>query len=596
MVAGVGAVRRPALRRAAFRDLAVRSRELVLASAIVGAATGLVVAGFDKLTAETIFDAVLDLPVWLQVVAPAFGLVGAFAALRWIGARASTATADAYLHAFHDPDHELGLRAAAGRMVAAVATLGLGGALGYEGPSVYAGATIGQRVERWLPRLVTAPRRNTLLVAGAAAGVAAIFKAPATGAIFALEVPFQDDLARRSLLPALVGAATGYLTYVSLLGTEPLFTVSGRPPFDLRDVGGAVVVGVVCGIGARGFATLLRRAKTLANQLPPVVRITTGGVVLAACAIVSWWAFDGESLTLGAGYDAMRWSFDPSRSIWLVLLLLVLRAAASAGTLAGGGVGGLFVPLVVEGALVGRLIGGLVGDAGSTLFPVLGVAAFLGAGYRVPLAGIMFVAETTGQPFFVVPGLLAAVTADILAGRSSVTTYQRTDRTTVVPRPAARSIGEIVAPDRPVPAATTLASYLQDWPSGNDAVVVGDGNTPLGVLRRADAEQFDGASADATTVDAIHVREVPSAASHWTMAEAITAMTKARVDVLAVVDDDGRYIGHVTLGAVLGAAGLLSHDSPKAPPTDDAGEPDHHTPRPKDAVRRRAKVDRPRRD
>ena len=59
---------------------------------------------------------------------------------------------------------------------------------------------------------------------------------------------------------------------------------------------------------------------------------------------------------------------------------------------------------------------------------MVGVAAFLGAGYRVPLAGVMFVAETTGQPGFVVPGLLAAVAAELVMGASSVTPYQRSPR------------------------------------------------------------------------------------------------------------------------------------------------------------------------
>ena len=190
------------------------------------------------------------------------------------------------------------------------------------------------------------------------------------------------------------------------------------------------------------------------------------GAILAGCAVASWAAFGGESLSLGAGYDALRWSLDPERALWLVLLLILLRTAASAATLAGGGVGGLFVPLVVEGALVGRLISGLVGDPSSTLFPVLGIAAFLGAGYRVPLAGIMFVAETTGQPFFVVPGLIAAVTADVLAGRSSVTTYQQVDRGAVVPGPASRPIAD----DRQAPRFDHLGSGVgrrdPQWRSG----------------------------------------------------------------------------------------------------------------------------------
>jgi CIC family chloride channel protein len=56
---------------------------------------------------------------------------------------------------------------------------------------------------------------------------------------------------------------------------------------------------------------------------------------------------------------------------------------------------------------------------------VIGVAAFLGAGYRVPLAAVVFVAEVTGRPDFIVPGLLAAVVAELMMGRSSVTTYQQ---------------------------------------------------------------------------------------------------------------------------------------------------------------------------
>jgi len=91
---------------------------------------------------------------------------------------------------------------------------------------------------------------------------------------------------------------------------------------------------------------------------------------------------------------------------------------------AGGGSGGIFIPLVVGGALIGSMIGGAVDRADLTLFIVIGVAAFLGGGYRVPLAAVMFVAETTGRPSFIVPGLLAAVAAELMMGASSVTRYQ----------------------------------------------------------------------------------------------------------------------------------------------------------------------------
>ena len=67
----------------------------------------------------------------------------------------------------------------------------------------------------------------------------------------------------------------------------------------------------------------------------------------------------------------------------------------------------------------------VIPSADEGLFTVLGTAAFLGAGYRVPLAAVMFVAETTGRPGFVVPGLLAAVSAELMMGSMSITTYQR---------------------------------------------------------------------------------------------------------------------------------------------------------------------------
>ena len=103
---------------------------------------------------------------------------------------------------------------------------------------------------------------------------------------------------------------------------------------------------------------------------------------------------------------------------------MLLRCLATGVTTVGGGAGGLFIPLVVAGALLGRVAGGLVGRVDDTMFLIVGVAAFLGAGYRVPLAAVMFVAETTGRATFVVPALLAAVVADLVMGDKCVTVYQ----------------------------------------------------------------------------------------------------------------------------------------------------------------------------
>jgi CIC family chloride channel protein len=241
--------------------------------------------------------------------------------------------------------------------------------------------------------------------------------------VFALEVPYRGDLARRMLLPALVASATGYLAFAAINGTAALFPIAGTPGFGFRDLAGAGVVGVLAGVGARGYAWLLRRAKRIAGSGRPVVAALGAGVVIAVLFGVGR-ALTGESLVLGSGYAVLHWVADPGRSAWVLLAVLVLRSLATSATVAGGGVGGLFVPLVVAGATTGALVGGLVDQADLGLFIVIGVAAFLGAGYRVPLAAVMFVAETTGRPSFVVPGLLAAVAAELMMGASSVTDYQ----------------------------------------------------------------------------------------------------------------------------------------------------------------------------
>ncbi len=422
VTAGARIPGRIAFRGAELRRLATRSKEVILLAAIVGAATGLGVALFDTVVSRSV-DWVDGLPLWVAAILPLAGLSVAAASLRWIGSSASPATADEYLQAFHDPDHSLTLRRLVARMIAGIATLGSGAPMGLEGPSLFLGASLGDTLQRMLPRALTPQRRRLLLVAGAAAGVAAIFKAPATGAVFALEVPYQDDLARRMLLPALVASASGYVTFVAIHGTTALLTVTGTPTISLKDLAGAAALGVIAGVGARGFAWMLQRAKRISASVSVWVRVPAAGASLAGIFCLAR-LVGGQNLTTGPGYDTIRWALDPTRGLWIVTAVLLLRCIATSATVAGSGVGGLFIPLVVAGALAGRLVGGTVNALDTTLFTVVGAAAFLGAGYRVPLAAVMFVAEATGRPGFIVPGLIAAVVAEIIMGKSSVTSYQ----------------------------------------------------------------------------------------------------------------------------------------------------------------------------
>ena len=413
-------------RRDEFRSIVRRSREVVLLAAVTGVVTGLFVRGFD-LAVHAVYERLFEAPLWMLLTAPVTGLVVAALSLRYIGGGVSGSTSDEYLHAFHDSQYRLGPRALVARVIAAIASLGTGGALGLEGPSLYGGSALGSQIQRRLPAPFRGSDHRTLLVAGAAAGVAAIFKAPATGAIFALEVPYRDDLARRMLLPALVASATGYFTFVSLSDTTPLLggTIIPIPQFEVRDLFGALAIGVACAIGARAFAKLIRFAKAFSVRSFPI-RMTVSSATIVGLVLLSR-ELTGLPLSLGAGYEVLeQWLFvEADIALWLLIAVFVIRSFASAATLIGGGVGGVFIPLVVGGAIVGRTVGEVVHPERFSLYTLIGIAAFLGAGYRVPLAAVMFVAESTGRPNFIFPALFAAVAAELVMGDQSITAFQR---------------------------------------------------------------------------------------------------------------------------------------------------------------------------
>lgn len=406
-----------------LKEIGRATREVLLVSALVGVLAGLAAVAFDWSVFE-LLHLFRDLDVWTAAVIPPLGLLACFLILRTIGGGASPSTSDEYLKRFHQEGGVLGGKQLRARTLGSIVALGSGNMLGLEGPAIYLGASAGATVQRRLPKLFGRIDHRLLLVAGAAGGVAAVFRAPATGAIFAIESPYQGDLAHSSLLPALIGASTGYVTFSLILGNEPLFPVTGASDVLVPQLGIALLVGALAGLVARWGASALALAKRLSTRGPDWRRLLLAGTVVSATSVTVRLAADTPDV-LGPGYGLVNWALEDDRAIWALVVILIARNLGTAASVAGGAPGGLFVPLVVAGALLGRLTGELLGADSTTLFPVIGIAAVLGAGYRVPLAAVMFVAETTGRPGFVVPGLLAAVAAELMMGNHSFTAYQK---------------------------------------------------------------------------------------------------------------------------------------------------------------------------
>ena len=386
---------------------------------MVGVSTGAMVLALEHLI-DDVLEAIFEAPVWVPAVTVAVGALVTAVLVQFFGGRSSSTT-ETYVQEFHrdaptiDPAH------APGRLGGAFTTLSSGAPMGLEGPAVYTGSVVATLLRRRF-EVLRNEAHNVVLVAAAAAGIAAAFKAPAAGAIFALEVPFRGRLAGERLLPAIFGSATGFMTMAWFDGIEE------KQSFDAVDLTfnratGALVLGAQVGVAAIGVIWLIRQAEHLSTRGSPWVRAAFAGATLAGLYAIGR-GIVGESLALTSGNNVIDWAVEGDHAVWLLIAVFLLRAIGPAVSIAGGGVGGLFIPLMAAGAVLGRLFAEAGRTDDLTVYVLVGAAAMLGAGYAVPFTAVIFVAEYTGQAAVIVPGLLAVTAAMLAVGPRSVSEGQ----------------------------------------------------------------------------------------------------------------------------------------------------------------------------
>lgn len=394
-------------------------------SAAVGAGVGALVAAFDFLLREQVIVSLYQLhSAALYFALPTAGLAAAALLTRFAVPSREGALTEDYILVYHDHRRNMRWTNLPGKMAASFVTLACGGSLGLEGPSIYLGAAVGDGIQGRFKDLFRKEDAKLLLVAGAAAGIAAIFKAPLTGLLFAMESPYKNGLAGRALIPAMVSSASSYVTFVLLAGNEPLFAREGHRLFEIRDILFAIVLGAACGLLAKCFVWMVFAARRLFSHMPPWARPLAGGLVVGSLGLLVF-RMAGEPYLYGPGYRLVGYVLESGGAIPLIALLWAAKAVATSASLAGGGVGGVFFPMAVLGALTGSGFGHAVGEPGGTLYPLVGLAAFVGAGYRTPVAAVAFVAETTGNPWALIPAMVATVVSFLTIGSSGISDQQR---------------------------------------------------------------------------------------------------------------------------------------------------------------------------
>jgi CIC family chloride channel protein len=415
-----------------LRESIATGRYLLLIAAPMGLLVGVAIAGYDWLVNEVLWKHVLQQPLFVQLASPTVAMLLAGLLLQLFRVR-SPSMADEVVKAYHEPDGAMPMETAAAKFAASVATMGLGASAGMEGASKWLGATIGSALQRAVNALGIRPLRwdvRSALLTGGSAGIAAIFRAPLSGAIMGVESPYKRDIAHDALLSSLVAAATSFWAFTRLRPATAYFPVSFHYTLESRDLLVAVPLGLSAGLASHLFLWTLAWLRSHFNALPVpgAVRALLGGLLLS---VIAWIALRvvGHPVTLQAGLPVANELLNGKYALALCATIFALKLLATAITFGAGGVGGLFVPTATIGAALGACWDAVLAPSHPGVYTLLGIAAFAGASYNSLLFAAVFIAESTGNVFLAVPALIASTLAYVVSAGVSNSGSQRLRRT-----------------------------------------------------------------------------------------------------------------------------------------------------------------------
>jgi CIC family chloride channel protein len=350
--------------------------------------------------------------LWLIPVATTVGgLVSGFLVYRFAPEAEGHGT-DTAVNAFHRLEGIIRPRVAPIKMVASAITIGSGGAAGREGPIALITATLGSFYARLTHH--TEEQRRLLLLAGMAAGLAAIFRSPMGTAVFAIEVLYGSmEFEVGALLYTMCSSAVAYAVNGLFVGFRPLFRIPPVATPVFTDYATYAVLGVAAGLIGTLLPVVFYRLRDLFRQLPIPLwsKPAVGGLGVGVLAL---WLPE----VLQGGYGWIQLAINGQIALRILLLLVFAKIAAFALTVSSGGSGGVFAPSLFIGAMLGGSFAILLHQP-SAVFVIVGMAAVFGAAARVPVATMLMVTEMAGGYHLLVPAGMAVMISYLLQGRLS---------------------------------------------------------------------------------------------------------------------------------------------------------------------------------
>ena len=298
-------------------------------------------------------------------------------------------------------------RVAVLKPISAAISIGTGGPFGAEGPIIMTGGAVGSILAQALE--LTADERKTLLVAGAAAGMAATFNAPLASVLLAVEL-LLFEWRPRSLVPVGAAVTVAVICRGWLLGSAPVFPVTDLVHPGPAAIGLALIPGLTGGLLAIAATGLVYLAEDAFKKLPfhwmwwPAI----GGAIIGIGGLI-------EPRALGVGYDVIDQLLTGRAGLSLILRILVVKTLIWSLSLGSGTSGGVLAPVFMIGGALGALEGTVLPHVFPGFWAMAGLAAVLGGVMRSPLTGIVFTLELTHAWNDLTPLLVASVSAYLLS-------------------------------------------------------------------------------------------------------------------------------------------------------------------------------------
>ncbi|MEO6887244.1 MAG: chloride channel protein [Jatrophihabitantaceae bacterium] len=288
--------------------------------------------------------------------------------------------------------------------ISSAIAIGTGGPFGAEGPIIMTGGAIGSLFAQFLR--LTADERKTLLVAGAAAGMAATFNTPFAAIMLAVEL-LLFEWRPRSYVPVAAAVCLATVVRYPLLGSGVLFKVSLEP---LHLNAGVDLLCVVTGIASAALAVvatiLVYAAEDGFRRLPvhwmwwPAI----GGVIIGIGGLIIPQA-------LGVGYNIIGEELDGTIGLRLVVGILIVKTIIWSLSLGSGTSGGVLAPMFMIGGALGALEEHIFPQVGPGFWALVALAGVLGGVMRSPFTGVVFALELTHRFDALLPLIIGASTA-----------------------------------------------------------------------------------------------------------------------------------------------------------------------------------------